>query len=293
MEFIGSIRNYPARLLATWYLILIALGSAALLHPRCRAADAAPWTLLESVFTSTSATCVTGLVVRSTANDLSWLGQAVVLSLIQVGGIGIMTITSYVILTLGKPASVRDRAVLAATLGADGTVDIRLILQKTLFVTLLVEAIGFLILAIRNLFAGMPLGEALWNGLFLAISAFSNAGFALHDDSLVPQQGDTVVNLTIMSLVLLGGIGFPVLLDLGANWRGDWRSRWERLTLHSKLMLIGTIALLAIGAISFLILEWGDSLRELPFWKRLLVAMFHSVTCRTAGFNTVEYIQTC
>lgn len=288
MEIIGSIKNYPARILAVWYLALIGVGAALLMLPACQKAGAEPLSVLDVIFTSTSASCVTGLVVRSTGNDLSGLGQLVVLLLIQVGGIGIMTFTSYIIFSLGRSASLRDRAVFATTHGTENMVNLEVLLRQTLLITLIVESFGFVIFGIRNLVAGMPFGEALWHALFHTISAFCNAGFALQDNSLISYQGDIVVNLTLMTMIVVGGIGFPVILDLMRNWNGTWLSRWERLTLHSKLMLIGTITLISAGAVSFLILEWGQSLRMMPFGKRVMVSLFHSVTCRTAGFNSVD-----
>ena len=231
---------------------------------------------------------MTGLVVRSTGQDFSRLGQAVILLLIQVGGIGIMTITTYAMFSIGKPASLRHRAVLSTTIGTGAAVDLRRILRNTLAIMLIAESIGFVILAVRNLMAGLPVRDALWPALFHTVSAFCNAGFALPTDSLVAYQRDLVVNLTVMALVITGGLGFPVILDLKENWQDDATKPWERLNLHSKLMLIGTAVLLLLGMVSFLMFEWHNALEEVPLWTRPLVALFHSTTCRTAGFNTVH-----
>lgn len=288
MEVVGSIKNYPARSLAVWYLLAVSIGSAALLYPNCHAEGVDPLSVSDAIFTATSATCVTGLVVRSTGNDLSWLGQAVVLLLIQVGGLGIMTFTTYAIFSIGRTATLRHRAVLTATMGADSNVDLRQILRYAFLVTLLAEFIGFIILAIRNLASGFSVGAACWHALFHSVSAFCNAGFGLYDDSLMRYQGDVIVNLTIIGLIITGGIGFPVILDLKQKWNGSWRDCWEKLTLHSKLMLIGTAMLLLFGVASFLVLEWRNVLSDMPYWKRMLVALFYSTTCRTAGFNTVD-----
>ncbi len=291
VHFIGSIRNYPARVLAVWYLGAIGLGAAALMHPRCQAASDQPLSWLDAVFTSTSATCVTGLVVRSTGHDFSGLGQVVILLLIQVGGIGIMTLTTYVMFSMGRTANLRHRAVLSSTIGTGATVDLRRILRDTLAIMLMAESIGFVILVLRSIFAGLPVRDALWPALFHTVSAFCNAGFALPDDSLMMYQEDLTVNLTIMSLIITGGMGFPVILDLKESWQGNGAKLWERVNLHSKLMLIGTCVLLCLGTVSFLAFEWHNALDEVPFWTRPLVALFHSVTCRTAGFNTVDVAQ--
>jgi len=283
----GSVVKYPARASFVWYFGLIAVGALLLSHPLCRGSGAATISYLDAVFTSTSASCVTGLVVRSTEHDFSWLGQLVILLLIQLGGIGIMTVTTFVMFHLGGRVSLRHRAVLSETLGADARTDLRWILRNVIAFTFLFEGAGFLVLLGRNLLDHPPV-TAAWQALFHCVSAFCNAGFALHDDSLVRYQGDPVVNLTICILVVTGGIGFPVILDLWRNRHGRWRERWDRLHLHSKLMLSGTAVLLVLGTCAFLVLESDGVLHGMPYWKRPLVALFFSVTCRTAGFNTVE-----
>lgn len=258
-----------------------------LTHPVCRGSAERAISPLDAAFTSTSASCVTGLVVRSTEHDFSVVGQVVILLLIQLGGIGIMTVTTFVMFHLGGRAGLRHRAMISETLGVDTGTDLKWILRNVIFMTFLFEGAGVVLLTIRNLYDQSPL-TAIWHALFHSVSAFCNAGFALHDDSLTRYQGDPLVNLTICALIVIGGIGFPVILDLRRNWHGALRERWSRLHLHSKLMLVGTAALLVLGTASFLVLEWDGVLKEMPFWQRLLVAFFHSASCRTAGFNTVE-----
>jgi len=286
-QLTGRLLTYPARVSFFWYLGLITAGALLLLHPLCHGSAQSPISTLDAVFTSTSATCVTGLAVRSTEHDFSFVGQVVILLLIQLGGIGIMTVTTYVVFHLGGRANLRHRAVLSNTLGADARSDLNWILQSVILTTLLFEAGGFVVLAIRNLYDHAPLA-AIWHALFHSVSAFCNAGFALHDDSLTRYQGDPVVNTTIGILIVAGGIGFPVILDIKRNSQAGWQMRWSGLNLHSKLMLVGTAMLLALGSASFLMLEWDGVLKGMPLWKRPIVALFHSVSCRTAGFNTVE-----
>ncbi len=283
----GSLTTYPARVSFAWYLSLIAMGALVLAHPVCHAPDEPAISSLDAVFTSTSACCVTGLAVRSTAHDFSFVGQLVILLLIQLGGIGIMTVTTFVVFHLGGRQSLRHRAVLAETVGVRAEADLKWILRNVLVLTLKLEAVGFVLLAARNLFDHPPL-SALWHALFHSVSAFCNAGFALYDDSLMQYQGDPLVNLTVSLLIITGGIGFPVILDLKRHWHGPWSGRWERLNLHSKLMLTGTTVLIVLGTAAFLALEWDGVLIGIPYWQRPLVAMFHAVSCRTAGFNTVE-----
>lgn len=287
VKLAGSVVKYPARVSLGWYLALIVLGTLALHHPLChnRQQESISW--LDAAFTSTSATCVTGLIVRSTEHDFSLVGQAVILVLIQLGGIGIMTVTTYVMFHLGSRESLQHRLIISETLGADATDDLRKILRNVLLLAFAFESLGFLLLFARNAM-DYPLAQAAWQALFHTISAFCNAGFSLHDDSLVRYQGDPVINLTMCGLIVAGGIGFPVILDIRRQlrWRG-W-DRWHRLHLHSKLTLITTAALILGGTICFTFLEWDGVLADKPFWQRPLIGLFQSVTCRTAGFNSVN-----
>jgi trk system potassium uptake protein TrkH len=286
-QITGRVAKYPARASFAWYFGLITAGAVLLMQPFCRASSERPISWMDALFTATSAACVTGLTVRSTEHDFSLLGQSIILGLIQLGGIGIMTVTTFIMVQLGRRQGLRARAVITETLGADANTDLRWILSRVFGLTLIVEGIGFVILAIRNLFID-PWPLALWHALFHSVSAFCNAGFALHDDSLTRFQGDPLVNLTICGLIVSGGLGFPVVLNLVRCRHFARGERWMHLSLHSKIMLIGTPLFLLLGCAVFLILEWDGVLMDMPLWKRPLVAFFHSTSCRTAGFNTVE-----
>lgn len=284
-QFTGSLVKYPARASLVWYLVLASLGTLVLWQPLCRAAGREPISFLDAAFTSTSATCVTGLVVRSTPHDFSLVGQLVILALIQLGGIGIMTVTTYIMFQMGSRADLRQMSVITETIGGRPHGQLGWVLRNVLRLTAIFEGAGFVLLAIRFLF-DYPLPAALWHAAFHSVSAFCNAGFALHDNSLEQYHGDVFVNVVIMLLIIIGGLGFPVLLDIGTSRRGNGRERWDGLHLHSKLMLLGTAALLVLGTGVFLLLEWQNALSRLPLWQRPLAAMFQAVTCRTAGFNT-------
>lgn len=286
-KFVGSMVKYPARASFIAYFAVILAGALVLAHPRCTAEGRPPLSFLDALFTASSATCVTGLTVRSTANDFSLLGQAVILGLIQLGGIGIMTVTTFATVRLGSRQSLRQRVLAMETLGVDAAADLRLVLRNVILAMLAIEAVGFLLLAARNLLELSP-ATALWNALFHTISAFCNAGFALHDDSFTRYQGDLWVNAVVMALIVTGGIGFPVILDLRRHWRKTWAQLWDGLHLHSKLMLLGTPVLIAFGAVAFLALEWNGILRDMSLGRKLLVSGFQSITPRTAGFNTVD-----
>jgi trk system potassium uptake protein TrkA len=164
-KFTGALTKYPARASCAWYVGLIAVGALVLTLPICRQSGKSPVTVLDAVFTATSAACVTGLAVRSTGHDFSPLGQLAILALIQLGGIGIMTVTTLVTFRLGGRESLRHRAVLAETLGANAEPDLRWVLRSVMLTTFAIEGVGFVLLAVRNLF-DQPLGEALWHALF-------------------------------------------------------------------------------------------------------------------------------
>lgn len=286
VKFTGSLATYPARATLTWYLGMIVVGTTLLLLPICRAPEAEPISPLDAVFTATSASCVTGLIVRSTPHDYSIYGQIVILVLMQLGGIGIMTVTTLVTLQIAR-GGLRQRTAMAETLGIAPDADLRWVLRGVLTLIVVCEGFGFLVLAINNAF-DRPLAQGLWEALFHAVSAFCNAGFSLHDDSLERYQGNVPVNLTVLALIIIGGIGFPVILELRRVRRLPRGERWQRLHLHAKLMLLGTAGLLAFGTLAILGLEWQNALSGMGYGRRLLVAMFQSTTTRTAGFNTID-----
>lgn len=297
-QFLSSINQYPARASMSWCAALILIGTAALYAvPGCAASAERPLSLLDALFTSTSAACVTGLTVRSTVHDFSTLGQGVILALIQLGGVGIMTVTTFIVVHLTRGGSIRQRKAIAETLGAGEDGNLRQILQNVLTMTVAIETCGFAALAAYNhaffeRYAALGVWssrtEATWHALFHSVSAFCNAGFALHDRSLIPFADSLVVNGTVCALIVLGGLGFPVINDLWRARRRDRADRWGALQLHTKLMLIGTAALIAAGFAAFLALEHDGVLAHDPPHVMAYKALFHSVTCRTAGFNTVD-----
>ncbi len=286
-EYVGPLTQHPARVSFTWYFGLILVGGFVLSQPVCHASGRAPVSWVDSLFTATSATCVTGLAVRSTGNDFSVLGQLVILALIQLGGIGIMTVTTYITFQLGGRQSLRHRMILSETLGAAEESDLRSVLRRVLKLTVAVEGVGVTLLFARFLF-DLPPGAALWHAVFHAISAYCNAGFGLYDDNLTRYDADPIVNGTVMALIVIGGIGYPVILDLLHHRKLPWRDLWDHLTLHSKIMLLGTALLIVVGTAAVLVLEWDGVLHGRPWPERILVSLFHSISTRTAGFNSVD-----
>lgn len=283
----GSLERYPARVSLYWYSAILAAGTALLFLPVSFKAGREPISFIDALFTATSALCVTGLSVRSTANDFSWFGQFVILLLIQLGGVGIMTVTTFVLFQLGGRGGLRHRAVIAETLGAGPNQDLKWILGRVLLLSFIIEFLGFVTLFLRFVWTE-SLTSALWNSVFLSVSAFCNAGFALHDASLMPLRDDWVVNCTIMGLIISGGFGFPVMIDLTRTIPRGWPNAWHTLHLHSKLMIVASLTAILVGAIGTLALEWDGVFGNLPAEQKILPAVFHSVSCRTAGFNTVD-----
>jgi trk system potassium uptake protein TrkH len=248
-------------------------------------------TPLDAFFTATSAVCVTGLVVVDTGTRFSTAGQAVVLGLIQAGGLGLMTFAVFVSAVLGRSLSFTDRMVIQDAMHHTPSPGVRRLVRYVLVFTLATEAVGAALLWLR--FSGeRTAGEALWQAVFHSVSAFCNAGFSLLGDNLVRYRADAFVNLVVTGLVIVGGLGFLVNLELRDQLIARLtRRRPPRLTLHARLVLAVTGILLVVGALGFLLLEWHNLLAGLPLGEKLLAAWFQSVTPRTAGFNTVDFGQ--
>lgn len=284
VKFVGALAGYPARMLFAWYLGLVIAGTALLLLPASRAPGAGPFSFMDALFTATSAASVTGLMVRSVATDLSFSGQLVVLLLIQLGGLGIMSIGTLLFVSLTGRQPVHYRLLTRDTLGAPLSTDLSRLILMVLAVALAVEAVGALALLLARLGEG-PFLEVLWWAVFHAVSGFCNAGIALQDASLAPWGGDPAVMLTMSALIIVGGLGFPVLLDLLHLRRRD-RDR-RGLHFHSRLLITATLVLLAGGTLAVWLGERDGALGAMPAWQALMNAFFQSVTARTAGFTTL------
>jgi trk system potassium uptake protein TrkH len=238
---------------------------------------------VDALFTATSAVCVTGLTVVDTATRLTPFGQAVVLVLLQAGGLGIMTLTTFFAYLVAGRVSIRGRELLEETISGPLSGPGR-ILRAAVGFTLGTEAIGTLILWAR--FAPeFGVGRGLWLAGFHAVSAFCNAGFSLFSNSLKGFVEDPVVNLTVAAIIILGGIGFLVVYDICGSRN---RKTPSRLSLHSRLVLRSTAALILGGMALLLLFDWHATLAPLSWPGKVLAAFFQSVTARTAGFNTVE-----
>lgn len=274
----------PLPMIAAGFAVIILLGSLLLALPVASASGVGvPW--FDTLFTATSAVCVTGLVVVDTGTTYSAFGHVVLLVLIQLGGLGFMTFATLIFRLTGRQISMRDRMIMQDSFNQDdmgGVVDLVLWVAKCAFT---VELCGALLLAIRMIPLYGILKGAFY-ALFHSVSAFCNAGFDLFGGgrSLTGFTGDVLMNLTAVALVVIGGLGFGVMGDMIR------KKRFRRFRLHTKLVLVSYGALLLGGFLMVLILEWSnpETLGALPFGEKLLAALFQSVTLRTAGFNTIN-----
>lgn len=288
VKIAGHLAVYPARTLFAWYLGLFAAGTLLLMLPGSRAQGLPSLDFADALFTAASAASVTGLMVVSVATDLSFAGQLVVLVLIQLGGLGIMSLGTLLFVSLTGRQPLQYRLLTRETLGSPLSTDVGRLIRGVVALTLGVEAVGALLLLLARLGDG-PLDELLWWAVFHAVSGFCNAGIALQDSSLAPWSGDPVVLLTMAALIVLGGLGFPVLLDL-LHLRREDRDR-RTLRFHTRLTITATSALLAGGTLLVFLAERRSALADMPGGTAFLNAFFQAVTARTAGFATLPIEQ--
>lgn len=277
---------HPARLVAVSFAAAILVGSLLLMLPSATEGPGGA-SFLTAAFTSTSAICVTGLIVVDTPTYWSHFGQVVILALIQIGGFGIMTLGSMLALLVARRLGIRGRLLAQTETGALQLGDVRRIVLGVLGFTVLFEVVAAVVLALRlGISYDYPAGSAIYRGAFHAVSAFNNAGFALWSDSITGFVTDGWICLPIAFAVIAGGLGFPVWLELR---RGLARPRsWS---LHTKLTVLMTLTLLAAGFGAVLGFEWegAGTLAPLDVPGKLLASFFQGVMPRTAGFNSLDY----
>ena len=272
----------PPQLLALSILVLILLGSLVLWLP-VSASPGRSLTFVDAFFTAASAVCVTGLIVVDTPTVLSLFGQAVLLILIQLGGLGYMTVSTVLATALGRSVTLQERLTLQEALNVYDLEGLVRFAGTVLKLTLVFELSGAVILTGRW-WGELGPWQAAWHGLFHAVSAFNNAGFALWSDSLIPWQTDPTVNLVMSALIVAGGLGFFVINELLRV------RRHVNMSLHTRLVLASSAVLLIGGTLAILVLEWDNpgTLGPLAGGDRVLAAWFQAVSARTAGFNTVN-----
>ncbi|WP_199700748.1 TrkH family potassium uptake protein [Jiangella rhizosphaerae] len=277
--------RHPAQVVVAAFATAVAIGTVLLMLPVAREGPGSA-SLLDAAFTATSAVCVTGLVVVDTPTYWSTFGEVVIVGLIQVGGFGIMTLASLLVVLVSHRMGLRSRLTAAAETKTLGLGDVRSVLLGVAKVSIAVELAVAAILTIRLAIAyDEPLGRAVYLGVFHAVSAFNNAGFSLYSDNLMRFVADPWVSLPICLAIIVGGLGFPVLMELRRHLRRPWR--WS---LHTKITVWATGVLLAGGTAFVAISEWRNpgTLGPLDGPGRLLAAFFHSVNTRTAGFNSLD-----
>lgn len=242
---------------------------------------------VDALFTSTSAVCVTGLIVLDTAKDFTLFGQAVILALIQFGGLGIMTFSIALLSLMGGSISIRWGITLRSLYSETNKLPIRSLLVRIVVYTLIIESTAAAILYTQYIKSYAP-WEALWHSVFHAVSAFCNAGFSTHTDNLMGYWNNPVVLMTVAASIILGGLGFLVLHEItNCRIRGN-RGFFNQFTVHTRLVLMMTTILIFFGMGTVLVLEWNYILKDMGIIDKALNAFFQSVTCRTAGFNTVD-----
>ncbi|HPC83255.1 MAG TPA: potassium transporter TrkG [Thermoanaerobaculaceae bacterium] len=276
------LRPTPVQALVASFVLVIALGSWCLHQPwAARPGRQLGW--IEAVFTATSATCVTGLTVR-TPDDHTLAGQVVILALVQAGGLGIMTFGLFFLLLAGQRLSLFGRELILSSLAGRPWEDFWPLLRTVIGATFAIEAGGTAAMAVGWW------GEKGWLaipwGAFHAVSAFCNAGFGLHPDSLAPWRGNLLVTASCGLLIVCGGLGFYPIAELWERWRSRGRTP---LSLHTRTVLLVTAWLLVAGWAGFAVLEWGTTLRGLPWHEKALGVWLQGLTPRTAGFATLDY----
>ena len=281
-KYLKKIELNPPRVLALGFGTLILIG-AILLNLPIASQDGESIGFINSLFTSASAVCVTGLVVVNTAEHWTLFGQIVIIILIQMGGLGFMTMATIVAMLMGKKITLKERLIIKEQLNQNTMSGLVRLTRYVVFSTFLIEFIGAILLSIRFI-PEYGTAKGIWFSIFHSISAFCNAGFDIIGSSIMPFVGDFLINFTIASLIIIGGLGFSVYIDISQ------KKSFKRLNLHSKLVIVITLILIITGMFLILIVEKDnpDTLANLSTGDKFLAAFFQSVISRTAGFNSVD-----
>jgi len=277
------VRNPPVSLMLS-FAGMIAIGTILLMLPAASVSGQVT-NLIDALFTATSATCVTGLVVVDTGTYFSLFGQLVILVLIQVGGLGIMTISTAFALMIGQRITLKLENLMHSVVGEVQVLDVLKLLRSIVLVTVLIEGIGatFLFFGFIKI---LPTGQAVYHSIFHSVSAFCNAGFALWSNNLVNYVDSPLINFAISGLIILGGLGFIVIIDVYHYFFSPEKVR--KLTLHSKIVLTTSLGLILLGFVTLYLAEYEGTMKGFTISRRVLSSWFQSVTMRTAGFNTID-----
>ncbi len=288
-DLISRLSNHllrsPARMSILGFALLIAVGTVLLMLPA--SAVGPPMGVVDALFMSTSASCVTGLSVMDIGRQLTLFGQLIILLLIQLGGLGILTVSTLLLMMMKGRPTLSGQALIKDTFTyGEGKQTVASVLRAIFITAFCIEAAGAVCLYLRTA-PDAGWGPAAYPAVFHAVSAFCNAGFALYPDSFVAYREDWVVNGVVSALIIIGGIGFVVIADLKSRFIGR-KTTLKRLSLHSRLALSASALLILFGALAILLMEWNNTLSPLTIPGRVLAALFQSVSARTAGFNTLD-----
>lgn len=275
-----------AQIMALGFLIIILAGTVLLMLPVSNKSGQ-PADFFDALFTAASATCVTGLIVVDTFTNWTIFGQLVILVLIQTGGLGFITISVLFSIFLNKKIGLAKRNLIQESVSSMNLSGVVRLVKNIVRGTIFFEGAGALLLSIRFI-PRMGFWEGLYNGIFHSVSAFCNAGFDLMGkyeqySSLTGYYNDFIVNVTVMALIIIGGIGFIVWDDIKNNGL-----RFKRYSLHTKLVLISSAILIFGAAAAYMAFEWNNIMSDMNLYEKLITSLFASVSARTAGFNTVE-----
>jgi len=282
--FSWFLNMHPAAMIIFGFVAVILAGAGLLMLPAATQSGHIP--PIDALFTAASAVCVTGLTVLDTGGYFTVFGQFIILFLIQIGGLGVMTVSVMLFKLIGKNISFRQRMAIQDVFAHTPREDIFQIMRTIFVFTAAVETIGALVLFARWQQV-MPVGQAMYQAVFHSISAFCNAGFSLFSDNLMRESSGWTVNISVCLLIVLGGIGFPVVHDIYYRLKTR-RLKRSKLTIQTKTVLVTTAALIVAGAVFFWLLETGHAMAGRPLSESILISVFQSVTCRTAGYNTID-----
>ncbi len=279
-------RLKPQTILVLGFLVIILIGSVLLFQDFAATKDSLSY--VDALFMSASATCVTGLIVVDTGTALSFPGQLIILALIQIGGLGVMTFSTFLLFFIRGKFGIGSREIIQETLTYFDNIEIASLLKTVFMFTFITEFIGAVLLTIRFSF-DMPFADAVYVSIFHSISAFCNAGFSTFSDSLVQYQNDIYVNFVFMFLIISGGIGFIVAFEIRKQLKT--KINWKHFSLHSKVVILFTPTLIIIGFLFIFALEYNHGMKDLSLQAKILSSLFQSITARTAGFNTIDFTQ--
>lgn len=272
----------PAQILVVGFAICIFVGTGLLMLPFAVTTDVT-LSFIDALFMATSAVCVTGLAVVDPGSQLSMFGQIVIMLLFQLGGLGFMTLASMMAILLGKRITIKERLLLKEALNQNSLQGIVRLVQYIILMSLAIEALGAVLLAVA-FSSHMPLSQAIYFGIFHSVSAFNNAGFDLFSNSLLNYQTNLVVQLTVVVLLVTGGLGFIVLLNIYQQ-----RRHLSKLTVHSKLTIVTSLSLLIGATLIIFVLEYNqNALAHLSIGHQFLNSFFQSASARSAGLSTVN-----